>query len=93
LALAGYLKMTARELCERMDSAELTEWIAYTRYFVALPDSWDQTGLIVASLLAPYAKEGEVPKASDFNPVRTPPQHESQDHDALLRLKAALDGE
>jgi hypothetical protein len=85
--------MTVKELCERMDSDELTEWIAFTRYFEALPDSWEQTGMVVASLLAPYAKEGSTPKAKDFNPVRTPPQHESQDMESLMKLKAAIDGE
>jgi len=75
-----------------MDSQELTEWIAYTRYYSALPDPWEQTGLIVSSLLAPYAKEGQVPKMADFVPTLTPPQHESQDHEALLKLKAALGG-
>ena len=84
--------MTVRELCLRMDSQELTEWIAYTRYYSALPDPWEQTGLIVSSLLAPYAKEGQVPKTQDFVPTLTPPQHESQDRDALLKLKAALGG-
>jgi hypothetical protein len=73
-----------------MDSRELTEWIAYTRYFEALPDQWEQTGLVVASLLAPYAKEGRSPKAKDFVPLATPPQHESQDREAILKLKAAL---
>lgn len=84
--------MTVGELCTRMSSAELTEWVAYTRYYSALPDAWEQTGLVVASVLAPYAKEGKVPKAQDFVPVATPPQHESQDREALLKLKAALDG-
>lgn len=84
--------MTVGELCLRMDSQELTEWIAYTRYYSALPDPWEQTGLVVSSLLAPYAKEGRVPKASDFVPTLTPPQHESQDREALLKLKAALGG-
>jgi hypothetical protein len=84
--------MTVRELCLRMDSQELTEWIAYTRYYSALPDPWEQTGLIVSSLLAPYAREGQVPKTSDFVPTLKPPQHESQDRAALLKLKAELGG-
>jgi len=84
--------MTVGELCSRMDSRELTEWIAYTRYYSALPDSWEQTGLVVSSLLAPYAKEGKVPKVSDFVPTLKPPQHESQDLAELMKLKAALGG-
>jgi hypothetical protein len=89
-SLAGHLGMTVGELSTRMDSRELTEWIAYTRYFEALPDQWEQTGLVVASLLAPYAKEGRSPKARDFVPLTTPPQHESQDREAIYKLKAAL---
>jgi len=89
-ALAGHLGMTVGELSTRMDSRELTEWIAYTRYYEALPDQWEQTGLVVASLLAPYAKEGRSPKARDFVPLTTPPQHESQDREAILKLKATL---
>lgn len=83
--------MTVGEIERRMSSQELTEWIAYTRYFEAMPDSWEQTGLVVASLLAPYAKEGRSPKAKDFVPLATPPQHASQDREALLALKASLD--
>jgi hypothetical protein len=90
LSLAGHLKMTVGELSTRMDSRELTEWIAYTRYYEALPDAWEQTGLMVASLLAPYAKEGPPPKAKDFVPVTAPPRHESQDRESLLALKASL---
>lgn len=85
--------MTVGEIEQRMSSRELTEWIAYTRYYERLPDAWEQTGLVVASLLAPYAKEGQTPKAKDFVGLLTPPQHESQDRESLLKLKAALGGE
>jgi hypothetical protein len=91
-ALAGHLKMTVRELCLRMDSQELTEWIAYTRYYSALPDPWEQTGLVVSSLLAPYSKEGQAPQISDFVPTITPPKHESQDIETLMKLKSSLGG-
>lgn len=84
------MHMTARELGQRMDSQELTEWIALTRYFHPLPDTWEQTGLLAASLLAPYSKEGRVPKAKDFIPTATPPRHESQDIAALHELKASF---
>ena len=82
--------MTVGELCQRMDSRELTEWIAYTRYFFALPDPWRQTGLVVSSLLAPYARDGKVPTASDFVPTLKPPQHEEQDRAALLELRKSF---
>lgn len=83
--------MTVRELSERMDSQELTEWAAYTRYFRALPDEWEQTGLVVSSLLAPYSKD-KVPKPSDFIPLERPPNHQDQDMAALLKLREALGG-
>jgi len=81
--------MTVRELCERMDSQELTEWVAFTRYFQALPDEWQQTGLVVSSLLAPYSKD-KVPKPSDFMPLVRPPNHPDQDYEALLELRRQL---
>jgi hypothetical protein len=84
--------MTVGELSRRMDSRELTEWIAFTRYFQALPDPWEQTALVVSSLVAPYAREGEPPRPRDFNPIVTPPRHESQDREAILRLREELDG-
>lgn len=81
--------MTARELCVRMDSRELTEWMAMARYFRALPNEWEQTGLIVSSILAPYSKD-KVPKPSDFMPLDRPPNHEEQDMAALMELRRAF---
>lgn len=77
-ALAGHLKMTVRELEQRMDSRELSEWIAYTRFFEPLPDSWRQTGLIASAVLAPHYPKGRSPSAEDWVPVETPPQHPEQ---------------
>ena len=84
--------MTVGELCERMDSRELSEWMAYTRYFVALPDPWLQTGLLASIATAPHTdpKKGKPPTASDFVPTMTPPQHEEQDRAAILKLRAEL---
>ena len=65
--LAGHLKMTVRELEERMDSAELSEWVAYTRYYEPIEDSWLQTGYIAAAVLAPYSKKKIDPR--DFVPI------------------------
>lgn len=70
--------MTVGELCRRMDSRELSEWYAYTRHFEALPDQWQQTGLIVSAMLAPYAQKGKAPKPSDFVPIEKAPQHPMQ---------------
>jgi hypothetical protein len=82
--------MTVRELCERMDSAELSEWMAFTRYFFALPNPWLETGLIASSLAAPYCQPGEVPKPGDFVPLERPPQAPEQDREALLKLRKNL---
>jgi hypothetical protein len=54
--LAGHLGMTVRELSRRMDSQELSEWVAFTRYYHALPDPWQQTGLLTSAVLAPYSE-------------------------------------
>lgn len=89
-ALAGHLKMTVRELMQRMDSAELTEWRAYTKYFEAIPDHWAETGLIVSAVLAPHAPRGKAPTAADFNPIEKPPQHQAQAVDVLMDLKRQL---
>lgn len=76
--LAGHLKMTVGELGRRMDSREFSEWMAYTRYYEALPDPWQQTGLLVSAVLAPYCGKGKTPAAKDFVPTDRPPQHPDQ---------------
>jgi hypothetical protein len=88
--LAGHLKMTVGELARRMDSQELAEWMAYTRYYEAIGNPWAETGLIVSALLAPHAPKGKAPKPSDFIPIETPPQHEAQAREVLLDLKRQL---
>lgn len=82
--------MTVGELSKRMDSQELSEWIAYTRWFQALPDPWRQTGLEVSAMLAPYSPKGKAPKAEDFNPIEKPPQHTDQMIEQLRMLVQAL---
>lgn len=84
--LAGHLGMTVGELCRRMDSRELTEWVAFTRYFQALPDPWQQTGLLTSAVLAPYSEKGKAPKASDFVPTEKPPQTASEMMSELQKL-------
>lgn len=78
--------MTVRELERRMDSRELSEWIAYTRYYQPLPDPWRQTGLIASAVLAPHSPRGRAPKAADFVPVETPPQHPEQMRAEIQKL-------
>lgn len=82
--------MTVKELCRRMDSAELSEWIAYTTYYEALPDTWRETALLTTAMLAPHSPRGHMPKAEDFVPLEKPPQHEEQVIDVLLELRRAL---
>ena len=82
--------MTQGELCSRMTSQELSEHIAYSRWFAALPDSWRQMGLLAAAILAPHCEKGKRPDPEDFIPIEQPPQHESQDLEALMELRRAF---
>jgi hypothetical protein len=89
--LAGFLHMTVGELCERMDSHELSEWIAYERHFHGpLGDEWRQTGTVAAAILAPYVRRGQAPKVTDFIPVEKPPQHKTQMEETLTRMAEAF---
>jgi hypothetical protein len=72
-----------------MDSQELSEWMAVHRYFMPLPDPWHQTGLVAASVLAPYCK-GRPPRASEFVPTEKPPQHPEQIAEMLRQVKREL---
>ena len=90
--LAATLGMTVAELCERMDSRELSEWMAVHRFFVPLPDSWQQTALLASATLAPYAKKGHPPKPGDFIPVEKPPQHQEQINAMIRELSRQLRG-
>lgn len=90
--LAGHLKMTVGEIERRMSAVEFAEWLAYTRYFEALPDSWRETGLLASAVLAPYSARGRTPKAEDFVPIEKPPQHQDQMFDQLRQLKQDLGG-
>lgn len=85
--------MTVGELSRRMDSRELTEWMAYTRYYEAIGNPWAETGLIVSALLAPHAQKGKAPKPSDFIPIEPAPQHQAQARDVLMDLMKQLGAE
>ena len=85
--------MTVGELSRRMDSRELTEWMAYTRYYEAIGNPWAETGLIVSALLAPHAPRGKAPKPSDFIPIEPAPQHQAQARDVLMDLMQQLGAE
>ena len=89
--LAGHLGMTVRELSRRMDSQELSEWVAFTRYFHALPDPWQQTGLLTSAVLAPYSERDKAAKASDFVPIEKPPQTTEEMARELAKLSAIFE--
>jgi hypothetical protein len=84
--------MTVGEIERRMTTRELAEWMAFTRYYQAIPNEWQQTGLIVSALLAPYSGKGQAPSPADFVPIEKPPQHMNQIIDVLQQLKQELEG-
>lgn len=84
--------MTVGELERRMTAQEFAEWLAYTRYFEAIPDSWRETGLIASAVLAPYSAKGKAPKADDFVPIEKPPQHRDQMVDQIKQLQQFFSG-
>lgn len=90
--LAGHLKMTVGELEQRMDSRELSEWLAFARYYQPLDNSWAQTGLIASAVLAPHTRRGHSPSPHDFIPLEKPPQHKTQMLTVLEQMKRDLDG-
>jgi hypothetical protein len=89
--LAGFLKKTVAEI-ERMSAREFAVWLAYTRYFEAIPDSWRETGLIASAVLAPYSAKGKAPKADDFVPIDKPPQHQQQMAEQIRQLQNFFGG-
>lgn len=93
--LAGHLGMTIRELGQRMDSRELSEWMAYERYYHGtIGDEWRQIGMLASAILAPYCKRGSTPKPEDFVPIDSHvPQHWTQIREAVRQMQKDLGGE
>lgn len=89
--LAGHLKKTVAEI-EQMSAREFAEWLAYTRYYEAIPDSWRETGLLASALLAPHCDRGKAPKATDFIPIEKPPQHQQQIVEQIKVLQQLFNG-
>ena len=90
MRLAGHLGKTLAEIDE-MDSREFSQWIAFSRWFSPLDDSWTQTGLLASCVLAPHSKRP--PETSAFIPVDgRPPQHWTQIREQIRKMKADLDG-
>lgn len=87
-ALASHLKKTIEEI-DAMDSREFSQWIAYARWFRPLDNPWQQTGMIVSSVLAPYSKQTPDPEA--FIPIEDrAPKHPSQIRDTIRRMAEDL---
>ena len=85
--LAGHLKMTVRELGERMDSQELTEWMAYSHYYELIPDINRSLAVLTTAVVAGYARRGNVPDPKKFMGMGVPPTHAVQD-EAVIRMMA-----
>lgn len=90
--LAGHLGMTVSELCDRMTSAELSEWMALDMFHRPLPDPWRQTGVLASAVLAPHCGRGKTPKADDFVPVARLPQTQDEMLAELQKLQRLAKG-
>ena len=84
--LAGHLGMTVKELEARMDSNELSEWMAMHRYYHAIPDLNRSLALLTSAVIAGYARRGNVPPPSRFMGLEPPPRHPIQDREQVESL-------
>ena len=92
MRLAGHLRMTLEQI-DAMDSREFSRWIAFSRWFSPLEDSWTQTGMLASAMLAPYCPKGKTPTAGDFIPIEDKaPKHWTQIHSVLEQMKKDLEG-
>jgi len=90
--LAGHLGKTIAEI-DAMDSREFSAWIAWSRWFQPLDDSWVQTGMVASAVLAPHCPRGKTPSVDDFIPVEEKaPKHPTQILAILEQMKKDLDG-
>ncbi|SIO60131.1 hypothetical protein SAMN05444166_6278 [Singulisphaera sp. GP187] len=80
--------MPVRELLSRIDSHELSEWLAYDR-LDPLPDSYWQAGLISSTIANVFGK-GKALTPEDFIPRRQKPKSETQSAAAGLFALRAL---
>lgn len=91
--LAATLGWSVSKICRDMDSRELSEWMAVHRYFMPLPDPWQQTGVLASAVIAPHMPRGKHAKPADFVPIERPPQHQSQIDEQLRALAKAIGGD
>lgn len=88
--------MPVRELLERIDSRELSEWLAYAR-IEPLPDSWGEAGTIAAAIVNsnPF-REGPAVRPADFIPAVAAeddaPAQSLEDADRLLGRAGRFEG-
>lgn len=76
-----------------MDSREFSMWIAWSRWFSPLADTWHQTGILASAVLAPHCPRGKVPSVKDFMPIEdNTPKHPNQIRDVLEQMKRDLEG-
>lgn len=78
--------MTARELLGKLDSVELTEWMAFYQ-LEPFGQDWLQTAVQSAAAQAPFAKKGQPPQLDKFMPVK-PRLKEMSDADFVRMIQA-----
>jgi len=83
--------MTVSEIESRMDSRELSEWIAYDRYYEPIGEEWLRNGYLCAAILAPHSKSR--PKPADFVPIQKAPMAPSQINEQLQAMIDDLNGD
>lgn len=76
--------MTVRELHAKLDSAELSEWLAYDR-IEPLPDSYWQSALIASTVANAMGSGKKTHKLADFLPVR---RKRNRGNGALMAMHA-----
>lgn len=78
--------MTVKELETRMDSQELSEWMAMHKYFQLIPDVNRSLAILTTATIAGYAGRGNVPHPEKFMGMQKPPSHPIMDEMALRSL-------
>lgn len=84
LALGG---MTVKEMLSRMDSEELSEWIAFDQRW-PLPDPWWQTARICLTIMGASGNYKHLPKEQNLIPAAVrPEQNQDQIIAELMKLQ------
>lgn len=74
-----------------MSGEEFGYWMAYSRFYQPLDNPWLQAGIVASASLLPYSRRGHTPQPSTFVPIDKAPQHHTQIHDTLARMKADIE--